>query len=255
VFTDLQGFTTLTEVLRGKSVNILSRYMETMVPIIRKHNGYVNKFLGDGIMFFFGAPEANPDHAADAVAAILEMQQAMVPFNAALEADGLPTLYMRAGISTGPMVVGDAGPSFAADYTVLGDRVNLAARLESANKATGTANLATDRTVELAGDKFLFRPVATLQVVGKKESIITYEALARKDEADDRQRRLAQLTGVVVRAFVAKDFDGCCEAIDELEEEFGPSKLTKLYHSQCEECMTKPPDEEEWVGSISLREK
>ncbi len=138
VFTDLEGFTTLSEALKEKTVPMLSEYMGEMVPLIRSHNGYVNKFLGDGIMFFFNAPYPNTDHAADAVSSVLDMQRAMIPFNEKLKSQGLPTLNMRVGIVSGDMVVGDAGPENASDYTVLGDNVNLASRLEGANKMTGT---------------------------------------------------------------------------------------------------------------------
>ena len=254
VFTDLQGFTTLSERLGVRTVRILSKYMEAMVPVIRQYKGYVNKFLGDGIMCFFGTPREDPDHAADALSAVLAMSEELVKFNAGLEAEGLPTLKMRAGVSTGLMMVGDAGPSFASDFTVLGDRVNLAARLESANKAFGTATLVTARTVELAGDKFLVRPVAALQVVGKDEAVMTYEVLCAADKADDRHRRLASLTVAAVERFKSRDFDGCCGQLDALEKEFGESKLTKLYRHHCGECKATPPAET-WSGEIALHEK
>ncbi|MBL4702541.1 MAG: adenylate/guanylate cyclase domain-containing protein, partial [Phycisphaeraceae bacterium] len=131
VFTDLAGFTTLSEKLRERTVPILNEYMGLMVPIIRKHTGYVNKFLGDGMMFFYAAPLDNPNHASDAVITSLELQHAMIDFNRRLKAQDLPQVAVRIGMSTGEMVVGDAGSEDASDYTVLGDTVNLAARLES----------------------------------------------------------------------------------------------------------------------------
>src|SRR2546423_9744179 len=88
-FTDLRGFTKLTEELGEKTVPILNQYFDRMIPIVRAHRGYVNKFLGDGMMFFFGAPAENPNHAADAVASILEMQKAMSGFNDHPTAKGL----------------------------------------------------------------------------------------------------------------------------------------------------------------------
>src|SRR5439155_14634255 len=100
-----------------------------LVPVIRDHHqGYVNKFLGDGIMFFFNAPRDNPRHAADAVATVLDMHAALHRFNQRLRERGLPPLDMRAGVATGEMIVGDAGGAGTTDYTVLGDVVNLGAR-------------------------------------------------------------------------------------------------------------------------------
>src|SRR5687767_15838434 len=90
VFTDLAGFTTLSEQLKEQTVPLLNEYMGLMVPVIRRHKGYLNKFLGDGIMYFFGAPYENPNHAYDAVVSVLEMQRVMVSFNKSLTERGLP---------------------------------------------------------------------------------------------------------------------------------------------------------------------
>jgi class 3 adenylate cyclase/CHASE2 domain-containing sensor protein len=254
VFTDLAGFTTLSEKLRAQSAKMLGQYMEAMVPLIRARRGYVNKFLGDGIMFFFGAPVENPDHAADAVAAVLDMEKALVPFNADLERQGLPTLSMRAGVTTGMMVVGDAGPSFASDYTVLGDAVNLAARLEGANKAFGTNNLITARTVELLKDRYVVRPIADLLVVGKEQSVFVHEAIAPAETATDAQRQLAALTAEMVSCFSAGKFDDCLRAAAELERAFGATKLTARYIEESQSRRGLPPDPA-FRGKIQLISK
>jgi class 3 adenylate cyclase len=253
-FCDLAGFTTLSERLRTESAKMLGKYMETMVPLIRARRGYVNKFLGDGIMFFFGAPLENPDHAACAVGACLDMQAALVPFNADLARRGLPTLAMRTGVSTGLMVVGDAGPSFASDYTVLGDAVNLAARLESANKAMGTNNLITARTVEMIGERFLIRPVANLLVVGKKNSVWVHEALAPMETATAEQKRFAAMTAAFVKPFGARDFESCLAACRAFEEAFGKSKLSELYASEAATCLRSKPGDD-FCGLITLQAK
>ena len=253
-FCDLAGFTTLSERLRAESAKMLGRYMETMVPLIRARNGYVNKFLGDGIMFFFGAPLANDDHAACAVGAALDMQAALGPFNEDLASRGLPTLAMRTGVSTGLMVVGDAGPSFASDYTVLGDAVNLAARLESANKAMGTSNLITGRTVEMVGERFLIRPVANLLVVGKKNSVWVHEALAPMATATEEQKRFAAMTAAFVNTFNARDFEACLAACKAFEEEYGKSKLTDLYVAEASTCLRSRPGDD-FCGIITLQAK
>ena len=155
VFTDMVGFTALSERLGEKIVPLLNEFMSLMVPLIReRHHGYVNKFLGDGIMFFFGAPKPNHMHAVDAVASVLDMHVALEELNRRLDQRGLPRIGMRAGISSGEMVVGNAGSAESADYTVLGDMVNLGARLESANKLVGTSTLITSRTAELLNGEF-----------------------------------------------------------------------------------------------------
>jgi class 3 adenylate cyclase len=253
VFTDLGGFTTLTEKLGRGSVAILNEYMTLMVPIVRKHRGYVNKFLGDGIMFFYNAPLANPNHALDAVDTVMEMQSAMIPFNADLKRRNLPTLTMRAGISSGPMIVGDAGPVEASDYTVLGDAVNLGARLESANKATGTLVMLSGRSAELLGDAYLLRPLGLLRVVGKTEGIMTYTPLAKSDQADEAQRRVAAQSKLIVDHFLAARFEPCLTAVAEFEQEFGSGKFTKLYAELCGGYLLNPPAD--FDGKIILGEK
>jgi class 3 adenylate cyclase/CHASE2 domain-containing sensor protein len=255
VFTDLANFTTLSEKLGEKSVALLNDYLGRMVPIIRERKGYLNKFLGDGIMWFYGAPVETDQHAAYAVQAALDMQAAMREFNQNLAEQGLPPLAVRAGISTGKMVVGDAGTAGRADYTVLGDAVNFGSRLEGANKALGTRVLVSGRTAECAASQFLFRPVGRLQVVGKTEGIDCFEALAPADRATDADRRNVELTVAVIEAFKARRFQECLNAIPALAQHVGgPSKLTKLYHDLAERYLREPPAGD-WDGTISLTEK
>lgn len=254
VFTDLAGFTTLSEKLQERTVPILNEYMGLMVPIIRQRKGYVNKFLGDGIMFFFGAPLANELHAGDAIATALTMQQMLVEFNAKLTQQDLPNVKMRVGIASGPMVVGDAGSADASDYTVLGDNVNLAARLESANKATDTLILINERTAELVKDMFLLRPVARLQVVGKTQGVMTYEPLCFTEHATAEQRRMVELFSAVVESFVVQKFDQCLAALDLYEKDFDETKLTRAYRNLAVQYQGLPPGED-FAGQIVLESK
>lgn len=252
VFTDLAGFTTLSEKLRERTVPILNEYMGLMVPIIRKYSGYVNKFLGDGMMFFYAAPLDNQDHATDAVRTALELQHAMIGFNQKLHSQDLPQVAVRIGISTGNMVVGDAGSEDASDYTVLGDSVNLGARLESANKYTGTAILINDNCKQHLGDTFLLRPVGKLQVVGKSESIMTWEPLCLHDQATDRQQQIARLSATIVESFAAGEFEKCFTAIGEYENALAPDKFSAFYHRQCTRHQEHPED---FNGCIVLEAK
>jgi adenylate cyclase len=253
VFTDLAGYTSLTEKLRERAVKILGRYKALMVPAIRKHRGLIHAFMGDGIMFSYGAPEPNPNHAADAVATALEVQAVTAAFNEELAADGHDRVVTRVGICTGPAVVGDSGSDEGSDYACLGNTTNLAARLESANKAVGTTVMLSGRTVELAGDRFLVRPIARMVVKGKTEWEMTYELLAPAEAATDDQRRLAALTTEMFDAYVAARFADCAAAADRLEAAFGPSKLAALYRDACAQHQASPPAD--FQGQIVLREK
>ena len=205
VFTDLENFTALNEQLQERTVPILNEFMERMVKIIRDESkpihrrGYVNKFLGDGLMFFFGSPYDNESHAIDAVTTVMRMQDAMVDFNQFLTDQDLPEVRMRAGISTGNMVVGDAGAEDASDYTVLGDAVNFGSRLEGANKATGTLVLISEQTMQFAKDLVLCRPVAKLQVVGKSVGVNVYEPIVPADKAPDQQQGICRRNSIPYR--------------------------------------------------------
>jgi len=252
-FTDLAGFTTLTERLGAKTVQILAEYMDTMIPIIRANQGYVSRLMGDGIYFFFNAPLSDPDHAAHAVNSVLVMHQAMNGLNLSLESRGLPPLGMRAGICTGNVIVGDAGSADFSDYTAIGDSVNTAARLETANKVFATKALLNARTVELLNGQYLVRPIANLRVAGKTKGIFVYEPLCKTAAATDVEKRLADMSVAITSAFQAANFAGCVEACDMIEEVFGPSKFAKLYREISMEYQMKCPDD--FDGQVILTEK
>jgi CHASE2 domain-containing sensor protein/class 3 adenylate cyclase len=242
VYVDLVGFTKLTEAMGPEAVQLLNELWSTLIPVIKRNDAYVNKFLGDGMMFFYGAPEQSPHHARDAVNTVLAVGKALEEFNGRAAQNKWPRQALRFGISTGNMVVGDAGAprEERTDYTVIGDYANLGARLESANKAVGTVALMTDRTVELAGEGFLFRPIGKLCVVGKQTGVMTYEVLARLDEATKDQKQLAADTKDMVEAFLAGRLPECVAAIERLEAAHGTGKLTALYRERCNYYLTDP---------------
>lgn len=228
-FSDLAGFTPLLDEIGEQAVPVLAEYMGRMVPIIRAQQGYVAQLLGDGIFFFFGAPEPDTDHATHAVAAILSMHAALEEFNVQLRGRGLLPLGMRAGVGSGRVIIGDAGPPEASAYTALGATTNLAARLESANKLFGTRTLVTDRTVELLNGAFLVRPVANLRAVGKKTGVQVYEPLCAMSAATPQLRCLVQHTTLVVKAYQSGAFKGCLTAAEQMQRDCGSSKLVDLY--------------------------
>jgi adenylate cyclase len=153
------------------------------------------------------------------------------------------------------MIVGDAGPQEASDYTVLGDTVNLGARLESANKQLGTRILLSERTVELLpNDLFLLRPIGRLQVVGKTQAVMTYEPLTHLSQATARQKRTAELHRALVESFVKANFTNCLKITGEADRELGLLKLTALYRELSEKYLLHPPGRD-FAGQIVLHEK
>lgn len=254
VFTDLEGFTKLSSTIHERVVPVINRYLEQMIPPIHANNGYVNKFLGDGIMFFFGAPRENAKHAADAVTSIMQMQKLMDPFNKQLEDDGLPTLRMRVGMTTGRMIVGDAGSLHRSDYTVMGDQVNFAARLESANKATGTSILINDTAAELVQDQYLLRPIGRLQVVGRSEAVMCFEPICLLTEAGHPRRILVQATHQLIQAYTEKRWQDCLALADEILASDPESRtLMALYKLNIARQQEHPTDA--FDGRIELTSK
>jgi adenylate cyclase len=255
VFTDLEGFTTLSERLGKDIVGTLNDYVGAMTPIIRGNRGFIDKFLGDGIMFEFNAVIPNKQHAIDAINAVLQMQEAMVPFNAGLTERKLPNLKMRVGVNTGPMIFGDAGGAGANNITVLGDAVNLAARLEGANKPFGSAIMMTQDTLDQCEGRFTVRPIANIRVKGKEKAVVVYEPLCLAGEETPEIVKLIKLTQKVFDLYTAAKFEECMKACDEMNAELGGHvKFADTYHRACVTLLAEGagPD---FDGSISLSEK
>jgi adenylate cyclase len=252
-FTDIESFTALTEKLKEKAIPLVAEYMAEMIPVIRAYNGFVAKLMGDGIYFFYGAPEPTSSHAIDAVETMLGMRKALAAFNAKLATRGMSPIEMRAGVNSGVVIVGDAGTPEASDYTAMGEATNLAARLESGNKPFGTHSMIAQRTLELIGDRFLVRPIAKLQVIGTTGGVQVYEPLARREEATEQQRTIAQITTAAVTAFQESRFADSLAEWSRLEAIMGEDKLIKLYRRLCAEYLKSPP--ENFDGVVTLKEK
>ncbi|MDH4395384.1 MAG: adenylate/guanylate cyclase domain-containing protein [Limnobacter sp.] len=175
MFTDLADFTAMAEKLPPEAtVEVLTEYFNTMTAIIHKYKGTVDKFIGDAIMAFWGAPLPDDNHAENAVLAARDMLAAMEEIKAKLKALDLPMIAMRIGLHTGNVVVGNIGSDSRFSYTAIGDAVNLASRLEGANKNYGTWLLVSESTkIKLPGH-WILKPVDELTVKGKTEAVKVY---------------------------------------------------------------------------------
>ena len=201
MFTDLANFTTLSEQLSAEqTVEVLTAYFNAMTPIVHATGGTVDKFIGDAVMAFWGAPLDDPQHAEHAVTAAILMQQAMQVLVADLRARGLPPIHMRIGLHTGRVVVGNVGSEQRFSYTAIGDAVNLAARLEGANKAFGTGILLSAATAAQLPSSVALRALDDVVVKGKTEPVRVFTPC---DDAAVRDASLAALS-----AFHARDWDG-----------------------------------------------
>jgi adenylate cyclase len=177
-FSDLADFTQLSEGLQAEElVALMNRYFSLVTDVIELHSGFVDKYIGDAVLAVFGAPHDDPHHAGHAVAAALTVRERLAELNAAGEF-GSREIKMRTGINTGMAVVGNVGSSRRFNYTVMGDTVNLAARLEGANKMMGTRILISAETAGKLPESILLREIAALQVKGKQTPTCVFEPLA-----------------------------------------------------------------------------
>jgi adenylate cyclase len=180
LFSDLRGFTTLSE--RGQPeeiVGMLNEYFTRMVDLVFAHKGTLDKFVGDMVMALFGAPLDDPHHADHAVDAALDMIDALAVLNARWKAEGRAELDIGIGINTGPMIAGNIGSEVIMSYTVIGDAVNLGARLESLNKQYGTRIIISEATRERLSRPFQLRPLGDVVVKGKTLPVAIYEVVGR----------------------------------------------------------------------------
>lgn len=213
-FSDLEGFTRMCEGLTpDAAVRFLNRYFTMMSEVVRSQQGIVDKYIGDSVMAFWGPPFTDPaDHARLGCLAALQQMQKMDDFRAALPElfgvkHGLPEVNVRMGLASGDVTVGNIGSETSRGYTVIGDTVNLASRLEQANKFYGTRILVSEATRTLAGESFAFREIDSLRVVGKLEPVKVYELIGLADAISDTTRQAVQAYELGLARYRAQDWD------------------------------------------------
>ncbi|ACF12971.1 adenylate/guanylate cyclase with Chase sensor [Chloroherpeton thalassium ATCC 35110] len=181
LFSDVKGFTNISEAMDPADlVILLNEYLGAMTDIVFKYGGTLDKYIGDAVMAFWGAPVPQEDHAKRCCWAALEMQEKLEELREKWKSEGKPELYARIGINTGQVIVGNMGSESRFNYTVMGDSVNLAARLEPANKAFGTSIIVSEFTNEQIYDFCRTRELATITVQGKAKPVKIFELVAKK---------------------------------------------------------------------------
>jgi adenylate cyclase len=184
LFSDIRSFTSISEKMDAKSlVALLNEYFTEMVDVVIKEDGVVDKYIGDAIMAVFGAPVTKKDDAIHAVRAAIGMRQALAKLNVKLKERGMTPLKTGIGVHTGEVVAGNIGSEKRMEYTVIGDAVNLASRLESSTKELGTPVLISEDTYALVKDHIEARAVKEITVKGREKPVMTYEVLGLKGES------------------------------------------------------------------------
>jgi len=246
LFSDIRGFTDMSETLDDSTavVAVLNEFFTPMTDIVLARGGTLDKYMGDAMMAFFGAPLEQPDHARRACAATLAMRGELGRLNERWRAAGRPGLGIGIGLNSGEMTVGNMGSDAVFDYTVIGDAVNLGSRIEGLNKVYGTEILVTDATVEAAGDGFLFRQLDRVRVKGKSEAVALHELMAA-EPAPAEVREIVERFAAALALYQGRDFTAAEAAFAEMAARGdGPAAL---YVERCARYRAAPPPAD-WDG-------
>ena len=240
-FSDVASFSTISEKLTPQQlVELLNEYLTAMTDIVQKHEGTIDKYEGDAIIAFWGAPIARPDHALLACRASLEMQHLLVEMRKKWNEEGRAELTTRIGLNTGSMVVGNMGSTHRMDYTIMGDSVNLASRLEGVNKVYGTAIMISQFTYEDIKNEIACRELDLIRVVGKAEPVAIYEVLGEHREMDAEFMKGIGLFHEGLALYRKKEWQQATDRFQRVMEIIPGDRPAQTFIKRCEEFQHSP---------------
>ena len=233
-FSDLENFSTHAEQLGpNELLDQMSTYFEKVTGAISEEHGTVDKFIGDGIMAFWGAPAPRSDHVLRACAGAIRAARRMEQVNRVWIAEGRPSIRMRIGLHCANVLVGNVGSSKRLSYTVMGDGVNVAARLEGMNKTFGTAICISDRVFEATEADIVARPLRRVQVKGRKHEFMIFELLGIRDTDDPElklrgdDQKLSEMTWGASKCFERGEFAAAADRYHEILQRFPNDPVAK----------------------------
>jgi adenylate cyclase len=254
MFTDIRGFTAISEGLSPSAlVELLNEYLSEMTEVIFRNWGTLDKYIGDAIMAFWGAPFPQPDHAERACRAALDMLQVLKKLQEKWLAEGRSQINIGIGINTGPMVVGNMGSNRRFNFTIMGDNVNLASRLEGINKEFGTRLVISEYTYQAAGKNLVVRELDLIRVQGKMRPVRIYELLALDNEREkyiDLVERFQQ----GLECYRGGQWEAATEIFDKLVQDYPTDKPSRVFLDRCQHLMGQPP-EGVWDGVFTMTTK
>ncbi len=260
-FCDIAGFTTMSQWHDPRGLTrLLNRFLTPMTDIILKHKGSIDKYVGDCIVAYWNAPLDDPEHGKNACLAVLEMHESLKALNADWRAQAqeegsrFVEIRIRTGLNTGPCIVGNMGSNQRFDYSILGDDVNIASRLEGANKFFGTYIMVSQATLGAAGGAVVARELGRIRIVGKDEPIQVFEPLAPAGRLSPEWTKGLPIHEQGLKEFEGRNFAGALKTFEELLKIFpedGPAKLYKNLASDY--AAIPPPDEWEMVFKLTAK--
>lgn len=261
LFCDMRGFTQLSETMEPTQLQaLLNQVFSRLTTIIRQHRGTIDKYMGDCVMAFWGAPVDTPAHASLAVRAALDMVQAIEAINREHVRTGLPIIGVGIGINTGAMCVGDMGSSLRRSYTVVGDAVNLAARLEGLTRLYGCDIIASE-TTQAQVPQFLWQELDRVRVKGKASAVTIHTPLGSvhaaahaSDDAHAAQTQELALWQQALQAWRNQDWPTCAKALQALQQRSPHNPLYRLYAQRLHE-VQQHPHRPDWDGTTRFDSK
>lgn len=268
-FTDIANFSSFSEQLSPeKLVRLINEYLTAMTGILLEEGGTLDKYVGDAIIAFFGAPQPQEDHAKRAARVAIKMQHKLGELREKWKSDTeewpdlVTSMVMRVGINSGEILTGNMGAQGRMNYTMMGDDVNLAARLESSAKQYGILNHVSETTASLLDENFLMRKLDKIVVKGKTEPVTTFELIGFKQDSTESQLKLVEYYNTALDYFEKRSFQEalkCFKKSDELESlrfegivfKINPSQI---YIERCQSLIDNPP-REDWSGVFVLNTK
>ena len=256
LFSDVAGFTSISEKLTPTElVHLLNDYLTAMTDIIMKYDGIIDKYEGDAIMAEFGAPLQDDLHAHKACYAAIEMQEKLVEMRVKWKKEGRPEMRARAGINSGQVVLGNMGSESVFDYTVMGDNVNLASRLEGANKEYGSYIMISEWTQELVKDDIITRELDLIRVKGKEKGVKVFEVIARTSVGiTATKKKSLENYNLGLAAYRQQRWDEAIVYFKSALNSVPDDETSKVYIERCEEFKKSPPPEN-WDGVFTMTTK
>ncbi|MBU0935449.1 MAG: adenylate/guanylate cyclase domain-containing protein [Spirochaetes bacterium] len=254
-FSDVAGFSSISEQLTAEGlVQLLNEYLSEMTDNIMKNRGTVDKYEGDAIMAFWGAPLNYPEHPYYACLSAIEMQRRLKEMRAIWKDQGRHELKVRMGLNSGPAVAGNMGSHSRMNYTVMGDAVNLASRLEGANKFYGTYTMVSEFTYAAVRDRFRFRELDRIRVVGKNEPIRVYELIEEPGKLSDQQESVLRHYNTGIELFSQRRWAEARVSFIRALKVDQTDPPSKVYYKRCQGFIAKAPADN-WDGVFNLSSK
>jgi adenylate cyclase len=255
LFSDIRGFTTISEKLDAQQLaSLLNAYLTDMTKIIFRHQGTLDKYIGDAVMAIWGAPFDAPDHAEKCCAAAVHMLTKLTELQKDWRARGFPELDIGIGVNTGIASVGNMGSSLRYGYTAMGDSVNLASRLEALNKEYGTRIVISEFTRrEIKSGDLLFRELDLIRVKGKLQPVTIFEVLSAEAAANGG-KELVELFGRGREAYKRRDWRTAKSAFEELLQRWADDVPARIFLTRCNEYLAETPAAD-WDGVYEMKHK